>query len=366
MNHIVVTYEHGLGTETFGGGQRILIEVVKCLTDLHQVTLVTTGSPGDEISAGLAGQPNLHIAYVRPFRRSWVSGLAVFLAFLWGRLWRCDTVIAFTSEIFWISWLRGWGGFSLSGYLAAPDLDGFGEGSRLQRAKIIRRRLELFLFMLGFKRADKKLAIGQRISNEAVAKFGVCDIEVICPGIDVKRDELRGGINDKLEIIYVGRIEFGQKPLLPLLEALSKTQPYWRRFHIIGQGPNLDDVRMYVKTHIQHEVIFHGRLLLDEASDILASANLAILPSAKESFMLTAYEMVAAGLPIVVNDVADLRQNIGHLSTVHIVGDSESEFERAIKFCANNATPGEELETSAKFVSQNFTWEKLSRGLVGA
>ena len=40
--------------------------------------------------------------------------------------------------------------------------------------------------------------------------------------------------------------------------------------------------------------------------------------------MLTAYEMVAAGLPIVVNDVADLRQNIGHLSTVHIVGDSEA------------------------------------------
>ena len=82
MNHIVVTYEHGLGTETFGGGQRILIEVVKCLTDLHQSSLGYNRQSGDEISTSLAGQPNLHIAYVRPFRRSWVSGLAVFLAFL--------------------------------------------------------------------------------------------------------------------------------------------------------------------------------------------------------------------------------------------------------------------------------------------
>ena len=82
--------------------------------------------------------------------------------------------------------------------------------------------------------------------------------------------------------------------------------------------------------------------------------------------MLTAYEMVAAGLPIVINDVADLSRNIGHLSTVHIVGNSESEFERAIKFCAKNATPAQELDASAKFISQSFTWKKLSRGLVSA
>ncbi len=359
---LIVTYEHGLISKSFGGGQRILIELLTEFLKNSDVILITQGHKDDKLPLQLCDIRNLKIKYVKRSENAVLSGIRVFLAAVPEIFKYTDVrVISFTSELFWISSLRVFKKFTISAYLAAPDLNGFEQKSVVSRLKILRKRLELYLFLKGFKRSNKKVAIGNQIRTQAQSILKINDIKTIFPGVRDLKLKNRYGLQSKhLSFIYIGRLELNQKPLTEFLDCLSTADFNWKMVHIIGDGPDYNYLRNKYKSN---KFLFHGSLPIDAISHIIDDCDLAVLPSKNESFMLTAYEMVKMGLPVVCNDVADLSSNLGHLSTVSIIPNKKSEYLNLFKKIDKKRYTSKECLTSARYVSKNFSWAKLAQTL---
>ena len=237
MKKILVTYEHGLGGDTIGGGQRILFELINQLKRDHEVTLITPKTKGKINEAIWNG--GIKIIYSRYSKVAFLSGLLIFLQYLKIKGFKYNLTIAFTSEIYWLSLMRKLIKFKIASYLAAPDLTGFKSGSIIKNLITIRKRFELYLFMKGFSDADLKLAIGNKIKNEAEFKFNIKNIKVIYPGVNysyIKKS--RSKSSNLINILYIGRLDFKQKPLNQLIEAIEITSDIVEKFHVIGNGPD--------------------------------------------------------------------------------------------------------------------------------
>ena len=360
---LVVTYEHGLISSAFGGGQRILIEILLVLTQNHSVLLITPGHESEPLPLELIGCKNFQIKFTERSHVSVISGLRVFKAAVNNILRQKNVqVISFTSELYWLSLLRKFRKFRLSAYLAAPDLEGFEKKASLSYCRTIRKRLELFLFMLGFKHADNKIAIGNKIKLQAEKYFNISDINVQFPGIGlVPQKKIYNNEIQNLSFLYLGRLELTQKPITKFLEFLTESDVIWKKIHIVGDGP---DKQYLQKKFNSPRFVFHGNRSLTSLQSIVDEVDIAILPSASESFMLTAYEMIKVGLPIICNDVADLKVNIGHLESVRIVENCKAGYDEALRHLDRGFIGQEVCMKSSQSVTKNFSWHKLANALI--
>jgi glycosyltransferase involved in cell wall biosynthesis len=365
LKEIIITYEHGLGKSTFGGGQRILVEVLKkMISTENNITLITSGVPGDEKYVGLIPNDNFKIIFVKPNRRSWVCGIKIFLKFTMICGFNSDLVVGFTSELYWISIIKKFKKFKLSGYLAAPDIDGLDHKNWIIRCRFIRKRFDLYLFLLGFKKCDVKLAIGPKIKQQAEKTLRLLNIEVAYPGVEIKlKKEKYSTESGALTIVYVGRIEFQQKPLMPLLQAIKNKNELIFKLHIFGNGPDLPKLETFMLDGMSDKIIIHGSVPLKSIINEVDKFDLAILPSKNESFMLTAYEMVAAGLPVVANDVADLDKNLGGFETVSIVSNDTTSYEVIIEKFFDKLPAKASCVNASTLIQRDFNWNKLAEKL---
>ena len=178
---LIVTYEHGLISKSFGGGQNFDRTSNQFLKN-SDVILITQGHKDDKLPLQLCDIKNLKIKYVKRSENAVLSGIRVFLAAV-PEIFKSNDVrvISFTSELFWISYLRVFKKFTISAYLAAPDLNGFEQKSVVSHLKIIRKRLS-FIFLKGFKRSNKKVAIGNQIRTQAQSILKINDIKTIFLG----------------------------------------------------------------------------------------------------------------------------------------------------------------------------------------
>ncbi len=359
---IIITYEHGLGSDTIGGGQRILLEIINELKDFNDITLLTPKiSSNDFIQI-----KNVNIQYTLFSKISFINGIYIFFKFIKYKHYKCDVVISFTSELYFISLVKRFFNFKLASYLAAPDLDGFELNTSVNKIKTIRKRFELYLFLLGFKRADIKLAIGEKIKNEYIQKFGKTNVEVVYPGVKFSMlSRLANKKKDLINILYIGRLDFKQKPLYELILALSESTDYFNQFHVIGNGPDMELLMDLKNNHLKEKICIHGNLMLEDSYEILNVIDLVILPSINESFMLTVYEMIALGFVTIYNDVADLKRNLSNVSTAFCVENKSINYIYYIKNFKNIILNTSDINSSSRFVAENFNWKKLADKLIG-
>lgn len=359
---LVITYEHGLTTNSFGGGQRVLIELLNIFLENHTVLLITQGESKEKLPIKLKNKNNLKIRYIKRSSNIVLCGFKIFLcAFDQILKNKKIHVISFTSEIFWLSILKKFKNFKLSAYLQAPDLDGFEKFSLIEYFKTIRKRLELYLFMLGFKYSDIKIANGNRIRLQTESLFNIQDIKTIFPGVSELPFKSNYNSSDKnLEILYIGRIELNQKPLTELFDCLINAKFTWEKIHIVGEGP---DKTFLMNKYKNKRFIFYGSKSLESITEIINYCDVAILPSNNDSFMLTAYEMIKMGLPIICNDVADLKMNLAHLKTVKIIPNNSVSYQEAIINLINNRFTYDDCKFASEYISRNYNWKNLANAL---
>jgi glycosyltransferase involved in cell wall biosynthesis len=103
--------------------------------------------------------------------------------------------------------------------------------------------------------------------------------------------------------LYAGRLHEG-KGIVQLLQAWKTLASRWptTRLWIAGEGPQ----RRALQREIS-ELNLEGRVLLagvfDEIDELLAAADLFVLPSFAEGMSLALMEAMAAGLPVVASDI---------------------------------------------------------------
>ncbi len=145
--------------------------------------------------------------------------------------------------------------------------------------------------------------------RDSVLHYGVEKKKVVCipNGIKVAeqwpKNKYDFSQSDFFQVVYIGAVSHAQKGVLYLpgiiKEALSGGAKI--RFEIIGDGPDLGNLRRRFERDCPHADIFlHGSLPHDSAMAILVRSDVLVMPSHFEGLPLVLLEAMAQGVvPIV-------------------------------------------------------------------
>jgi phosphatidylinositol alpha-mannosyltransferase len=151
---------------------------------------------------------------------------------------------------------------------------------------------------------DGSIAVSKTARRFARGCFRTGD-RVIPNGVDRKRfypAKKSRGENDKINILFVGRIE-ERKGLPFLLEAFARLAGDKRlNLHVVGDGPQREEAEGMVKRYgLGERVRFYGRIADEKLAEIYRSADIFCSPAVGgESQGIVLLEAMATALPLVV------------------------------------------------------------------
>ena len=195
-------------------------------------------------------------------------------------------------------------------------------------------------------------------------------IRVIPAGVDVELFHPVGkakarqalGLDEKMVILYVGRIEplKGIDLLLNAFALLDNTAG--TRLLVVGGRPGQDGElgrlkSMALELGIEDLVTFTGAVGHTELPDYYSAADVFVLPSYYESFGLAALEAMACGTPVVVSRVGGLKAFIKDGETGYLIPwrCPESFVQRLDMLLANPALR-ETMGKAARAKAQEMRW----------
>ncbi|MCA1063223.1 glycosyltransferase family 1 protein [Rossellomorea sp. AcN35-11] len=185
----------------------------------------------------------------------------------------------------------------------------------------------LWKYMKWFYSHADRIFVPSAETKLHLENHGFTDLSIWSRGVDcktyspAKRNlQLRKEIlNDEKKYIflYVGRLAPEKD-----LDTLEKTIKYLPqkikdqvKWVIVGDGPMMNDLMERTKTE---DVVFTGYVTGNELSELYASSDLFVFPSASETFGNVVLEAFASGLPAVVADKGGVTTIVDHDQTGRI------------------------------------------------
>ena len=189
--------------------------------------------------------------------------------------------------------------------------------------------------------SDAITAVSENLRNETYKHFKITkDIEVIKNFVDVSRfnrkpiDAFKKMIAPNGERVVMHASNFRKLKRIPdvirIFKELNDKIP--SRLMLVGDGPERPAAEDLCRDlNLFDAVRFVGKQ--EQMEDILAIADLFLLPSEYESFGLAALEAMAAGVPVVTTNAGGLKEiNIpGETGYMGDVGDVKAMGQQAIK-----------------------------------
>ncbi len=201
---------------------------------------------------------------------------------------------------------------------------------------------------------------------------GILKVEIYSRGIDsecfnhkFRNIELRKklGINDKIVLLYVGRVA-PEKAIDILLKSYNKLKDKYKgevALIITGAGP---DLQKY-KREFPKDTIFTGYKKGQELAEIYASSDIFVFPSPTETFGNVVLEAMASGLPVVVPNTGGVKEIVQHRvnGLLFNAGDSLELTDSIIKIIDDRELRNYLLERSKETVLQR-SWNVIFEELI--
>jgi N-acetyl-alpha-D-glucosaminyl L-malate synthase BshA len=191
------------------------------------------------------------------------------------------------------------------------------------------------------EKSDGLTAVSRYLQRETLTTFGctACRIEVIPNFIDPEIYD-----RSKYAPPFAGQVDAGKRVLMHVsnFRPVKRVKDVVRIFArvaeqvpsvlmMVGDGPDRIDAEAEARAlGVQDSVFFLGKI--DTVAPLLAGADLFLLPSASESFGLSALEALASGVPVIGTDTAGIPEVIrdGETGVLRPVGDIEGMAHAAI------------------------------------
>jgi glycosyltransferase involved in cell wall biosynthesis len=166
-----------------------------------------------------------------------------------------------------------------------------------------------------------------------------------------------------VDAAYLGR--FADSKGVFLLPAIWKTviqkRPGSRLVIAGGKGPELSEMHDLVKEMgLQENVDVLGYLTDYDASALLATSRVFVLPSTKEGFSIVTAEAMSSGCVCVVSDLPALRRVFRDAATYVPVGDV-SKFAEVIFSTLENEARRKELSNRSVEFASRFSWDSIAK-----
>lgn len=184
------------------------------------------------------------------------------------------------------------------------------------------------------ERSDRITAVSHFLREETIFTFGCtgCDVSVIHNFIDPATHDraqfeplLRDQHAGKKVVMHVSNFRAVKRvrDVVRIFAHVHRAMP--SVLIMVGDGPDRGDAEEEARLlGVEHDVHFLGRI--EAVAPLLASADLFLLPSDRESFGLSALEALATGVPVVGSLAGGLGEVVrdGETGFLRPVGDTEA------------------------------------------
>lgn len=181
------------------------------------------------------------------------------------------------------------------------------------------------------ERSDRISAVSRFLRDETIFTFGCagCEVEVIHNFIDpavydrsAQKPVLRAQFPDRKILMHISNFR-AVKRVTDVVRIFARVQAQVPSVLVmVGDGPDRNDAEEEARAlGVEEHVHFLGRI--DDVAPLLASADLFLLPSNRESFGLSGLEALACGVPVIGCNVGGLPEVVrdGETGVLRSPGD---------------------------------------------
>ena len=374
-----------LGTKDTGGMSVYIVELARELGKLgHTVDAYTrVHDPNDPIIVELGH--NARLIHIEAGEMEEIHKLAVYSLlpdFACGlEAYRKENNLEY-DIVFSHYWLSAWIGEYLQHWWSVPHVTMFHTlGVVKNSIGIGKTEPELRITTEGelARSIHHIIAPTEREKAELVNQYGVFPerIGVVPCGVNpelfkpIDREEARKetGLDNGKIILYVGRID-PLKGISNLVRAFSYLKDnHDIKLAIIGGGESSDEETVHLKMYAQElgvedRIVFTGTVKQDRMPYYYSAADVCVIPSFYESFGLVALESLSCGIPIVANDVGDLRNIIRQGETGYVIDSNDpDQLAEKINLVLNKPADEKASALSIRGSVKEFAWANIAEAL---
>jgi len=216
------------------------------------------------------------------------------------------------------------------------------------------------------KLADKVTTVSHNTGKELEYYYNLHkkDISVIGNGVDEKYFHPVENENDKINILYAGRLD-QKKGLFELVQSARDICATYENvfFKIAGSGPFLNNLLNYVhKNGLSDRVLFYGHVDRNTLRSLYQNSSIFLLPSYYEGLPNVILEAMSCGLPIVATDVGGISEVVHQGDNGFLIQPQDHiQISNSLKTVINDKSLRMKMgNKSRSYIIKHNTWNEIS------
>jgi glycosyltransferase involved in cell wall biosynthesis len=165
-------------------------------------------------------------------------------------------------------------------------------------------------------------------------------------------------VHSPRRIIMAGRLSIQKNPLLAI-EALALIKDLNWSFEVIGDGPLASDMRALAgKSGLGGRVTMRGWLPNAQVAELMAGADILLMPSSNEGLSMVAIEALQHGLAIVASQVGGMRDVVEEGRNGFLCELSPDALAQKLRVLLADASLLERMRNASQQMAGDFDLEK--------
>lgn len=242
------------------------------------------------------------------------------------------------------------------------------QNGRLVSIILVMTNLIFRYLQRNYKMVDKFIPVSDFIKKQHIQSgFSERDLKVNNNGIDIELiEKIKNGNNIEVKptgIVFAGRVsEAKGVSVLKYIMPIAKHHT----LHIIGDGPELNELEKFSIMHKYKKVIFWGKQDYEDTLKIMSGAICTIVPSQMgEPFGLVAVESMALGVPVVASDTGELSNLVSRGGGTVVNARDFGQFKKSIEMYLKNHDKAKLVGLKGmKYVRQNLSSQLRVEALI--
>ncbi len=159
-------------------------------------------------------------------------------------------------------------------------------------------------------------------------------------------------------IIMAGRLSIQKNPLLAI-NALALIKDLDWLLEVIGDGPLASEMRVLAgKSGLGGRVIMHGWISNAKVAELMAEADILLMPSSNEGLSMVAIEALQHGLAIVASQIGGMRDVVEEGRNGFLCELSPDAFAQKLRVLLADASQLERMRHASRQMAGAFDLEK--------